>query len=163
MIVDTISSKYAYYAEKMGFQKWQIALFENLLDWHTLLHTDKFKVKIDQHIIKSINMGPQSGHTYFARAAANKSFPIKTKVYATSLMHLGEYADLILKPDRCHQMVDILHRIDFVGYHWDDPVDLVIVDMARNNVGEYRQALSVLQESLPLTTSILLLQVGNKF
>ena len=162
MIIDTISSKYAYYAEKMGFQKWQITLFENLLDWHTLLHNEKSKIKLGQHVIKSINMGPQGGHTYFARIAAQTSFPLKTKVYTIGRLRLGEYCDLLLKPKRCHQIVDVLPMMEFAGYH-GSPVDVVIVDMNQYNMSEYRQSLTTLQESIPFTTSILLLQVGNKF
>jgi len=156
VIIDMMS-KHIYYAEKMGFRKWQVSLLENLLDWHTLLHN---KVNLDRHIVKSINMGPKGGHTYFARAAACKSFPIKTKVYVSDRLHLREYIDLILETERCHHIVDILHQTDFTGYH-DDPVDIVVIDMNKNRVEEYRQALSTLLKSLPFSTSILLLQVGN--
>lgn len=161
MIIDSLPKHHEVLAEKLSLKHWQSGVLGDLLYWHDIQKSN-IRIKMDRHLIKSVNMGPQAGHTYLARQLAMKECPIRTKVYVTDTMCLGQFSNLILKPEKCHEVVDVMQSDWFAGYN-GDPVDLIVFDMHNIPASHYEKSLDCLFSSVPTTTAVLLLQPGNNF
>lgn len=156
MIINTtIPKQYELFSEKYSLQPWQQGVVSEIFRWNGVIKSN-IKLTLDKNLIKSINMGPQAGHTYLARVLSLTDFPVKSKIYVTNTLQLGEYGDLVLKPYKCHEVIDVLYEDDFPGYH-GNPVDLVVIDFDNRPVSRFQNSLNTVIDSLPITTLILLL------
>ncbi len=160
MVINVLPNDYLFFSQQFSFHPWQSGLLGDLMEWNKIVRDSlegRLRLVLYSNIVKTVNMGRTVGHTYFARAAALKDFPIRTKVYATSTKNLVEYRDLLKRPQVCHELVDVLPETGFIGYK-GVIVDLVVVDMCNKLIKDYADSLSTLYKSLQKRTSILLLQ-----
>ncbi len=156
MIVDILPYEYEHIAHKFKFHPWQKGLLGDLMNWRNIV-SGNIGLNLSKHIIKTMNMGPTAGHTYFAKVAARRDFPIKTKVFAMSQKHLAEYAELIIDPNKCDEIVDVFSHDNFDGYK-GPPVELIVIDLNNNPVGVFMSSLRALCDSVPVRSVILILE-----
>lgn len=156
MIVDCLTDKHHRFAESYTFKPWQTGLFLELL------HLSGLNGLITTHpanpapLIKNVSLGPWSGHTYFAQICSLKDFPIRSKVYATNPQNMAEYSSLTLRPDMCHEPIDLLPNEKFQGYT-GGPVRAIIVDLDSDNIHRFRESLNKLCNTMPAAASLVVL------
>lgn len=157
MIVDCFTDKHHRFAESYTFKPWQTGLFMELLQLSGLrgiiTTTHTFTAS---PFVKSISLGPWSGHTYFAQICSLKDFPLRSKVYATNSQNMTEYSSLTLRPGMCHEPIDMLPTEKFQGYTGGH-VRAVVVDMDSDSVERYRESLTKLSETIPAAAILLIL------
>jgi hypothetical protein len=120
------------------------------MEWEKMICALNFKA--DTHVVRHINFGIGMGHTYFARLSALSDFPIYTKVY---VVNSGEYADLALRPDACHQSIDHLHTKSI--NHEARTANLLVIDLSNNSMVEHSDFVKEKISSIPTHSSVLVL------
>lgn len=155
MIVDCLTNKHQRFAESYSFKPWQTGLFlelANFADSKGILASQLF----NPPFTKSVSLGTWSGHTYFAQVCSLKEFPIRSKIYATNPQNLSEYSSLTIRPNMCHEPIDLLSSNRFQGYV-GGPVQVIIVDMDGDNPARLREPLDQLAGTMPANAALVLL------
>lgn len=161
MIIDkAIPEPYEVISDNYSLNCWQKGVVDQIFRWQSIIKSG-VKLTLSTNPVKMINMGRSAGHTYLGRALSLKTWPLRTKVYASSSINFHEYM-LINSSGSSHEPVDILHEEGFTGYH-GDPVELVVVDLANQPVRQFQKSIEKLISSIPVTTMILLLHPSTGF
>lgn len=145
MIIDVLPNAFEKFAHKHTFRSWQTGLLGDMVS------------SSSSNEMITINMGRGAGHTYFAKVAATKEFPARTKIYVTRQEHIKEFASVAIDEDKVHEPIELLDRENFVGYVGSG-VEFIIIDMSDEHPRQFRDAIGVIRQTLPSGARILLMQ-----
>lgn len=163
MIVDLLSPRFLQISYKYNLRPWQSGVLADTISSVEHIRTlvsNGVRLRFDHHLVKHVNMGPQSGHTYVARIAALQEFPIRTQVYVSRPEAINEFKQPISLNSSYHETVSILREDSFVAYQ-DHPVELIVIDMNSETTRRFRASFDSLRASVPKTTIVLILQAAQ--
>lgn len=144
MIVDVLPNQYEALASQYTFRPWQTGLLGDMLS-----------SSFSNSPCISVNMGPEAGHTYFARIAASSDFPFRTKIYLTRQEVFSEYSALLFDENLVHEPIELL---DECSCYAGNPIEFMLVDMSGESSRRFRGELHGIVSSLPPTTRVVILQ-----
>lgn len=157
MIIDIISKPYEKHSERFSFKPWQCGLLGSLTGSAARIISANWAGPVGDLSIRTVNMGRNSGHTYFAQSIALNECPVRTKIYiADDAEVVEQYVSLSFQNDICHEPIEVMtaSRAEYKG----QLVDVVVLDFGGSPLSKWRSYVESMRAGLPPSTMLLMLE-----